>query len=126
MGRIFEDYLASKRIIGVYLLGGLAGAALFIVTFGVFPALTHGNTFFTGSIAGASASVLAIIAATVTLVPNAVITLFIWPVKLKWLIVIYAIFDLINIRGTGMGIITAHIGAAVFGFLYIKQLQKGK
>jgi len=124
MGRIFEDYLGSKRLIGVYLLGGLSGAALFIVIFNI-PFSTHGNPFVLNAISGATASVLAIIVATVTLLPDQPVTLFIWPVKLKWLLVIYAIVDLINIAGPGISLITAHIGAALFGFVYIKRLQKG-
>jgi membrane associated rhomboid family serine protease len=125
MGQIFEEFLGYNRILGVYLLGGVAGAALFILGCNVIPLVTHNNFLQLNYIAGATASVLTIIVATATLLPNQTILLFIWPVKLKWLVLIYAIIDLINISGTGGGVIIAHIGGALFGFLYIKQLKKG-
>lgn len=125
MGKVFEDYLGSDRMVGVYLLGGFAGAVLFVATFNIIPLITHNALFMLNTVAGASASVLAIIVATATLLPDVEVRLFIWPVKLKWLVVIYAIFDLINLSATGYGVIVAHIGAGLFGFVYIKQLQKG-
>jgi len=120
MGQLLEEYLGDDRLIGVYLLGGIAGAILFVAVFNLIPGIWGIN-----SISGASASIVAIIAATATLLPNTEIMLFIWPVKLKWLMVIYAVFDLINFNAFGFSVITAHIGAGLFSFFYIKQLQKG-
>lgn len=120
MGQLFEDYLGDDRLVGIYLLGGIAGAILFVAVFNLVPGI-----YGISPISGASASIVAIIAATATLLPNSEIRLFIWPVKLKWLIVIYAIFDIINFRAFGFSVITAHIGAGLFAFSYIKQLQKG-
>jgi membrane associated rhomboid family serine protease len=133
MGQVFDEYLGNQRIMGVYLLGGLAGALLFMVASNLIPGLlpavpgvTAKNILAIYSISGASACVLTIMVATATLLPNRTILLFIWPVKLKWLLVIYAVLDLINNAGTGIGVIIAHAGAALFGFLYIKQLQQGR
>jgi membrane associated rhomboid family serine protease len=121
MGQLFEEYLGDDRLVGMYLLGGIAGAILFVALFNLVPGLSGSG----GLISGASASIVAIVVATATLLPNNEIVLFIWPVKLKWLVVIYALFDLINFYGIGFGVVTAHIGAAAFAFLYIKQLKKG-
>lgn len=121
MGQLFEDYLGDDRLVGVYLLGGIAGAMLFVTVFNLVPGFAGSGVL----ISGASASIVAIVVATATLLPNVEIRLFIWPVKLKWLVVIYAIFDLINFNAFGFSVITAHVGAGLFAFLYIKQLQKG-
>src|SRR6201986_2361216 len=40
MGQIFEEFLGNKRIVGLYLLGGLSGAFLFIASYNIFPAFT--------------------------------------------------------------------------------------
>lgn len=125
MGQLFEEYLGDERLVGIYLLGGIAGAALFVAVFNLIPAFAENNGLLINPISGASASIVAIVVATATLLPNVEIRLFIWPVKLKWLVVIYALFDVINFYGIGFGVITAHVGAAAFAFLYIKQLQKG-
>src|SRR6201996_6071574 len=41
MGQIFEEFLGNKRIVGLYLLGGLSGAFLFIASYNIFPAFTE-------------------------------------------------------------------------------------
>lgn len=125
MGQIFDEFLGNNRIVGVYLLGGLVGGLLYCLAYNLLPGFANNSLLALYSIAGATASVLAIVVATATLLPERTILLFIWPVKLKWLVVIFVVLDLINISGTGWGIIIAHAGAALFGFLYIKQLQRG-
>ena len=125
MGQVFMEYMGEKRLLWLYIMGGLAGAAFFILVCAVLPQITHNSPFLLLAISGATASVLTIIVATATLLPNTEVVLFIWPVKLKWLVLIYAIIDLINIRGGGTGLIIAHIGGALLGFAYIKSLQSG-
>jgi membrane associated rhomboid family serine protease len=124
MGQIFEDYLGNKRILGLYLMGGFAGALFFIASYNLFPVFA---AILPLSMAvGASASVMAIIVATATLVPNYTITLFIiGPVKLKWLVLFYVILDFLSIAGPNSGGEIAHMGGALLGFVYIKRLQKG-
>ena len=60
-GRIFLEYLDQRKLVAVYLLGGIAGAIFYIFSFNIFPA-------FSGVVAdsiaiGASASVMAIVVA---------------------------------------------------------------
>ncbi|MBK0377989.1 rhomboid family protein [Mucilaginibacter segetis] len=126
MGQIFEEYLGNKRTIGLYLMGGLAGGFLFVACFNILPAFTNLNAAAVSSVVGASASVMAIIVATATLLPDYTISLiFIGPVKLKWLVLIYVIIDFLGIAGSNPGGEIAHLGGALVGFIYIKQLQKG-
>jgi membrane associated rhomboid family serine protease len=126
MGQIFEDFLGNKRIVGLYLLGGLAGAALYVASYNIFPAFTESGALLTSSAVGASASVMAIIVAAATIVPEYTISLmFIGPVRLKWLVLIYVIIDFLGITGPNAGGEIAHLGGALIGFVYVKQLQRG-
>ncbi|WP_114939894.1 rhomboid family protein [Mucilaginibacter endophyticus] len=126
MGQIFEEYLGNKRTIGLYLMGGLAGALFYVAALNLLPAFTSLNAAQGSSIVGASAGVMAIVVATATLLPNYTISLmFIGPVKLKWLVVFYLVFDFLSIIGPNAGGEIAHLGGALIGFVYIKQLQKG-
>jgi|EndMetStandDraft_4_1072995.scaffolds.fasta_scaffold00019_6 membrane associated rhomboid family serine protease len=126
MGQIFEEYLGNKRTIGLYILGGLSGALLFIACFNAFPGFSQNPAFLTVPVVGASASVMAIVVATATLLPNYTISLFlIGPVKLKWLVFVILVIDFLSIVGPNAGGEIAHLGGALFGFIYIKQLQKG-
>ena len=68
LGQIFEEYLGKQRIVGVYLLGGLAGALFYILSYNFFPVFAAVLPVSTA--VGASASVMAIIVATATLLPD--------------------------------------------------------
>jgi len=126
-GQIFEEYLGKKRTLGLYLLGGFAGAAFFVVSYNTFPFYTANHAAsITGPLVGASASVMAIIVATATLLPEYTIPLIlIGPVKLKWLAIVFVVMDFLGITGLNAGGELAHLGGALIGFLYIKQLKKG-
>jgi membrane associated rhomboid family serine protease len=123
MGQIFEEYLGTRRIVGLYILGGLAGALFVIAAFNLIPVFAGEGLV---PIVGASASVMAIVVATATLLPNYTIYLmFLGPVKLKWLAIAYVLIDFIGIAGANAGGEIAHLGGALMGFIYIKQLQRG-
>ena len=125
-GQIFEEYLGKKRTLGLYLLGGFAGAALFILSYNTLPFFTHENAALYSSMVGASASVMAIMVATATLLPDYTISLiFIGAVKLKWLILAFIVIDFLGIVGPNAGGEIAHLGGGLIGFIYIKQVQKG-
>ncbi|MES2378320.1 MAG: rhomboid family intramembrane serine protease [Bacteroidota bacterium] len=127
LGQIFEEFLGTKRTLGLYLLGGLAGAALFLISYNVFPAFTQSGLMLTSSVVGASAAVMAVIVAAATIAPNYTISLmFIGPVRLKWLVIFYLVIDFLGIVGPNAGGEIAHLGGALFGFIYVKQVQQGR
>ena len=73
---------------------------------------------------GASASVMAIMIATATLVPDyKIMLLFIGEVKLKYVALIFIIIDLVSLKGGNSGGHFAHLGGVIYGFLYIKYLR---
>jgi len=127
MGQIFEEYLGNKRTIGVYILGGLTGAFFFVASYNLLPMFTqHPEIVALSSDVGASAAIMAIIIATATLLPDYTLyMMFIGPVKLKWLALFFVIVDFLGITGLNAGGEISHLGGALFGFIYIKQLQRG-
>jgi membrane associated rhomboid family serine protease len=126
LGQIFEEFLGDKRILGLYLMGGLAGALFFVGSYNLFPMFTQNGIYVGASVVGASASVMAIIAAAATITPNYEIMLFgILPIKLKWIAVFYVATGFWGIKGPNAGGEIAHLGGALMGFLYVKQLQRG-
>jgi len=126
MGQIFEEFLGNRRTIGLYIMGGLAGALLYLLALNLLPFFTSVNAAASTSIVGASASVMAIVVATATLLPNYTISLlFIGPVKLKWVVFFILVIDFLGTIGPNAGGEIAHLGGALLGFIYIKQLQRG-
>lgn len=124
LGIIFMDFLNKRQFIFTYLAGGLAGAMLYLLAYNTIPAFSGvvQNSFLLGS----SASVMAIVVATATLVPDFTIRLlFFGAVRLKYLALAYFILDIIGMGGGNPGGSIAHIGGALLGFIYIKQLNNG-
>jgi membrane associated rhomboid family serine protease len=124
-GRIFLEYLDGKKLLKTYVLGGLVGAAFFIVAFNLFPvfsdAVPHALAL------GSSASVLAILIAIATYVPEYSLILFlIGKVKLKHVALFLVFIDIISIPSGNAGGHIAHLGGALWGFLYAHNLKKGR
>ncbi|MBN1951276.1 MAG: rhomboid family intramembrane serine protease [Bacteroidales bacterium] len=124
-GRIFIRYLSEKQLLTSYFLGGLAGAALFIISFNLFPifegTVEHAIAF------GASASITAIVIAIAVYAPDYTVYLpFIGPVKIKYIALIFIALDLIQIPVSNAGGHIAHLGGAVYGYFFAVSLRKGK
>ncbi len=126
MGRLFTEYLGEKKLLTLYLVGGLCGSVLFIVFYNLFPLFSREVDIAVAL--GASASVLAITVAIATLLPDYEVGLFLpqWRVKLKYIAIALFVIDLLSITGNNAGGNIAHIGGAIFGFIYIKQLKNGR
>jgi membrane associated rhomboid family serine protease len=123
-GTIFLQFLGSKQFIGVYFLGGFAGAILFILSFNIFPFF---RTHYLGAPAiGASASVIAILVAACFYRPYyEIMLLFFGKVKLVWVAIVTIVLDFISIPMSNAGGHIAHLGGALFGYIFIVQYKKG-
>ncbi|MBK1440636.1 rhomboid family intramembrane serine protease [Parapedobacter sp. ISTM3] len=125
LGIIFLDFLKQRQFVFVYLAGGIAGGLLYLLAFNLIPAFSA-QAFRTVMI-GSSASVSAVVFATATLLPDYTIRmLFFGNVKLKYLALAFIAIDVLAISGLNAGGSIAHIGGALFGFIYIKRLQNGQ
>jgi len=123
-GRIFLEYLGEKKLVGVYLLGGLAGALLYILSYNLLPVFRQQLPL--SYALGASAAIMAIVVAISAYVPNhTVYLLFFGRVKIIYIAIVgflvTSVFDFsINTGGK-----IAHIGGALFGYIYILRYRKG-
>jgi len=123
-GKIFLEYLKPKQLLHTYIMGGLTGAVLYIAAFNFFPVFS--SALRLSYALGASASVMAIVIAISFYVPNYTIQLlFIGRVKIIYLALILFIFDFFAIPGNNSGGHIAHIGGALWGFIYILLARKG-
>jgi membrane associated rhomboid family serine protease len=124
-GRIFLKYLNERQILTTYLLGGLAGAIFFILSYNFFPGLKV--ELDTAQALGASASVTAIVMAISFYAPNYTVYLpFIGPVKIKYIAVFFVLTDILQIASDNAGGHLAHLGGAIYGYLFAMQLKNGK
>ena len=124
-GRIFLEYLDQRKLVAVYLLGGISGAIVYVLSFNIFPV-------FTGIIAesvaiGASASVMAIVIAIAAYVPNYTIhMLLLGRIRIIYVaLVIFILTSAVDFSVNSGGKL-AHIGGALFGYLYTLNIKKGR
>lgn len=125
-GKLFVEYLGSDKLIAIYLLGGVAGGVAYLLAYNTIPYFVAQATEYRIAMVGASASVNAIVVATATLLPNyTFFLLFIGPVRIKYIAAVIVFLSFLGTVGSNAGGNIAHLGGALMGFIYMKQLQSG-
>lgn len=120
IGREFEDLHGPHQMLALYLIGGVGGGLLSVLGY----ALMAGGA---PPIVGASASVLAMMTAVVTLYPQKKIRLlFFGSVRLLYVVGVFLALDvLVGIAGTSNTAILAHLGGAGAGYLFVRAGERG-
>jgi membrane associated rhomboid family serine protease len=123
-GRIFLQYLTGRQLLTTYLVGGLAGAFLYLIFLNSFPGL---RLPLGTSMLGASAAIMAIVIAISAYAPDySMNLLFIGPVKLKYIALFYIIADVLMIASDNAGGNISHLGGAMYGLWFTSQFKKGR
>ncbi|TXN35178.1 rhomboid family intramembrane serine protease [Flagellimonas hymeniacidonis] len=122
-GRIFLNLFDNQRFINVYFLGVILGGIVFLLSYNVFPTLLNTNT----ALIGASAGVTAVLIFVCAYIPNQEVRVIFFNVKLWHVGVFFVLVDLIQINyGGNVGGRLAHLGGALLGYVYARQLLNGK
>ena len=124
-GKVFIEEFGLKKILGVYILGGLAGALIFVGFYNLFPFFEEVRE--QSITIGASASVMAISVAVAALVPNRRMHLvLIGPIKIVYIVFFLFVTSTILDFTDNTGGKIAHIGGALVGYLFASYFRKGK
>jgi len=123
-GMVVQDLIGSKRLTSLYLLGGLvAGLVFLVVTNHIPPFSEHLRP---GGIVGASGCVYAIVIAAAVLAPDyKFYMILLGPVKISYIAIFYLFISFIGTVGSNAGGNIAHLGGALMGYVFIRQLKKG-
>lgn len=122
-GRIFLNLFGNRKFINVYFLGVIIGGLTFLLSYNVFPAFLDIQT----ALIGASAGVTAVLIFICSYIPNQEVRLFFFNVKLWYIGAFFVLLDLIQIPTSGnAGGHLAHLGGALLGYIYARQLLQGK
>lgn len=123
-GQLIHQFLGSRKLANLYILGGLAGAVFYVLIYNLAPYFSQ--SVGSSLMLGASAGVFAIVVGAATLSPNTTFfLLLLGPVKIKYIAIFYVIISFANSAGANAGGELAHLGGALLGYLYIVQLRKG-
>ncbi len=130
-GRVLADLIPDRKIFSIYLLGGIAGALIFVITFNIFPGFLEYVKKVSASsnvvLVGASGSVMAVILAAATLNPKGQMRFFlIGNVELQYLALFMVLIDILQIPYTNPGGHVAHLGGALMGWFFIFQMRRGR
>ena len=121
VSRFFLTFFTQKQLLSLYLLGGAFAGLVYITSYLIFSALQDNQLLI-----GASGAVMAILFAVATFSPNMQIRLLlIGNVKMWHIAVFYLIVDLISLSSNNVGGHLAHLGGALFGYLFSLQIKKG-
>ena len=124
-GRIFLMFFSEKQLVGLYLIGGLFAAIVYVGAYNIFPyyaPVLHGVKLL-----GASGSIMAIIVATAFRSPDMGLqVLFLGNIKLKYIAVFFVLTSLFGITSNNGGGELAHLGGALAGYLFFVSLRQGK
>lgn len=124
-GKIFLSYLDQRKFVSLYLMGGLAGALLYIAVFNIFPAFA--GTVHVSIALGASASIMALVIATAVYMPDMEVLLFlVGRIKLKYLALITFLLTSVFDFSVNTGGKIAHIGGALMGLAWGYSIRNGR
>lgn len=119
VGSLLQEYLGNTKTYEAYFLGGISGGILYLLAYNLLPVFSA-NVSYSFAL-GASAGVLSLVCAAATLLPDYNFQLlFLGNVKLKYIAIVSVLLDLISIPQGNAGGHIAHLGGAMFGFLFIK------
>ena len=122
-GFIFQELTGNKKLIPVYIYGGLTGGLIFILANYLIPPLRPSVS--EAVLLGSNAATMAVAVATTTLAPdfrffrNLNGGIPIWVLTL-----IYILIDFAGIASLSAAFSLSHLGGAVAGFLFIYLLRK--
>ncbi|WP_348825151.1 rhomboid family intramembrane serine protease [Flavobacterium aestuarii] len=115
---LFLTFFSAKQYLGVYILSAIFAGLIFVLGFNLMN--------YKGAIVGASAAIMAVLAAATTYNPLMnVRLLLVGNVKLWHVTAVIIILDLMQFRLGNSGGHISHLAGAFFGFVYVKLLQNG-
>jgi len=119
-GKILMEYLGEKRLLALYIYGGIGGGLLYIILYNLSPILGE------SSMVGASAGCIAILVAGALYMPNMPVRLWgIFEIKYWMLAAGIVTLDVLNLTGSNAGGHIAHLGGAIVAFFFIRSMRQG-
>lgn len=121
-GQLFLNYFSNRKFVITYILGGIAGSFLHVISYDIFPYLQHLNP---KGLIGASGAVEAFFGALLFYRPTVKVQLFFGISIPFWILAMFFILSdfasLTRLDGISH---FAHIGGFIFGMLSMINVQK--
>jgi membrane associated rhomboid family serine protease len=123
-GYIMQDMTGNRKLVPIYLYGGLSGAAIFILSYYVFSKLQPQLGIAT--LDGANPAIMAVAVATTTVAPDyRIFPMINGGIPLWILTLVYMLINFSSISHGDSGGYLANIAGGAMGFLFIYQMRRG-
>ena len=118
----FLNFFDEKKYIKTYFYGILFGGSFFVLSYNLFPVF---NDNFT-SLIGSSAAVYSVLIFICSYFPNNKVNLILFSIELKYIGIVYVLLSLIQIPIENPGGNIAHLGGAIYGYIYAMSLYNNR
>jgi membrane associated rhomboid family serine protease len=123
-GYVLQDLMGNRKLVPIYLYGGVAAAALFMLSYSIFPGLKTAAPL--ASLVGANPSVMAVAIATTVIAPDyRIFPMINGGIPLWILTIVYLIINVSGIPRGDSGLYIANLAGAGAGFLFIYMVRRG-
>ncbi|HEX4849443.1 MAG TPA: rhomboid family intramembrane serine protease, partial [Puia sp.] len=124
-GYILQDLTGNRKLIPIYIYGGLAGGLFFVLAHYVVPGLQ--GQIQTASFFGANPAIIAVAVATTAVAPDyRIFPMINGGIPLWILTLIYILINFSSISYGDSSAYIANLAGAGFGFLFIYQMRRGR
>jgi hypothetical protein len=125
-GSLITEYIGTRRLFGLYFWGSIVGAIAYLLMYNLLPAFKEAIPVST--LRGASAGIYAVIVGAATLIPHYSFRLILIGNVRIWIIasfmIVLSIASTVDKDNPGGNL--AHLGGALIGYIFIRQLQNGR
>jgi membrane associated rhomboid family serine protease len=123
-GYILQDLTGNRKLIPIYLYGGLAGALFFVLSYAIFPQLQA--TVPIARLIGSNAAIVALAVATTAVAPDyRIFPMINGGIPLWILTLLFLLINFSSISHGDSGAYIANLAGGAAGFFFIYQLRRG-
>ncbi len=123
-GYIMQDLTGNRKLIPIYIYGGLFAAAVYILSYYIFPKLQAQIPF--AALVGSNPSVIAIAVATTAVAPDyRIFPMINGGIPLWILTIIFVLINFSSIAHGDSGVYIADVAGGGLGFFFIYQMKRG-
>jgi len=120
-GGLMLNLFHQKLLINTFFVGIIAGGLVYLLSYNIFPAFQATSSMLIGS----SAGVMAVLVFMASYMPNSPIRVFMFSIPLKYIALLFVFLDVVQIPTGNAGGHIAHLGGALWGYVYQREFLKG-
>lgn len=120
-GGLMLNLFKEKLLLNTFFVGIIAGGVTYLISYNIFPVFSSVE----GALIGSSAGVMAVLIFMASYMPNSPIRVFVFSIPLKYIALAFIFIDLVQIPQSNAGGHIAHLGGALWGYVYQRQFLQG-